>query len=69
LYYINFYYPNNLVFFQQTPNPIRVGVEHEVGFTLSNIPDFLFFEKPQIGLGVRFGNNLKVYRLVFGAPF
>ena len=69
LYYINFYYPNNLVFFEQTPNPIRVGVEHEVGITLSNIPDFLFFEKPQIGVGVRFGNNLKVYRLVFGMPF
>jgi hypothetical protein len=69
LYYINFYYPNNLVFFEQTANPIRVGVEHEVGITLSNIPDFLFFEKPQIGLGVRLGNNVKVYRLVFGAPF
>ena len=68
-YYINFYYPNNLVFFEQTPNPIRVGVEHEVGITFSNIPDFLFFEKPQIGIGVRFGNNVKVYRLVFGTPF
>ena len=69
LYYINFYYPNNLVFFEQTPNPIRVGIEHEVGITFSNLPDFLFFEKPQIGVGVRFGNDLKVYRLVFGAPF
>ena len=69
LYYINFYYPNNLVFFEQTPNPIRVGVEHEVGITFSNIPDFLFFEKPQIGIGLRFGNNVKVYRLVFGMPF
>ncbi len=69
LYYINFYYPNNLVFFEQTPNPIRVGIEHEVGITFSNIPDFLFFEKPQIGLGVRLGNNVDVYRLVFGAPF
>lgn len=69
LYYINFYYPNNLVFFEQTDNPIRVGVEHEIGFTISNIPDFLFFEKPELGFGVRFGNNVKVYRLVFGMPF
>ncbi|MBT8133101.1 MAG: hypothetical protein KJO03_01250 [Gammaproteobacteria bacterium] len=69
LYYINFYYPNNLVFYEQTPNPIRVGIEHEVGITLSNIPDFLFFEKPELGLGIRYGNNVKVYRLVFGAPF
>ena len=69
LYYINFYYPNNLVFFEQTDNPIRVGVEHEVGLTLSNIPDFLFFEKPQIGVGIRFSKNVNVYRLVFGTPF
>ena len=69
LYYINFYYPNNLVFFEQTENPVRIGIEHEIGITISNIPDFLFFEKPELGLGVRFGNDLKVYRLVFGAPF
>lgn len=69
LYYINFYYPNNLVFFEQTDNPVRVGVEHEVGITFSNIPDFLFFDKPQIGIGMRFGKYVKVYRLVFGAPF
>lgn len=69
LYYLNLYYPNNLVFLEQTDNPIRVGVEHEVGVTISNIPDFLFFEKPQIGLGVRAGGEVKVYRLVFGAPF
>jgi hypothetical protein len=69
LYYINFYYPNNLVFLERTPNPVRVGIEHEVGVTLSNMPDFLFFEKPQLGLGVRFGNNINVYRIIFGAPF
>lgn len=68
-YYINFYYPNNLVFFEQTPNPIKIGIEHEIGITFSNMPDFLFFEKPQIGIGVRFGNKVNVYRIVFGAPF
>ena len=69
LYYINFYYPNNLVFFESTENPIRVGIEHEVGITFGNLPDFLFLEKPQIGLGVRFGSGVNVYRIVFGAPF
>ena len=69
VYYLNLYYPNNLIFLEQTENPIRVGVEHEVGITISNIPDFLFFEKPQIGIGVRVGGEVKVYRLVFGAPF
>lgn len=68
-YYINFYYPNNLVFFEQTPNPIKIGIEHEIGITFSNMPDFLFFENPQIGIGVRFGNDINVYRIVFGAPF
>lgn len=68
-YYINFYYPNTLVFLEETKNPIRVGIENEVGITLSNLPDFLFFDNPQIGLGVRFGNGVNVYRLVFGMPF
>ncbi len=69
LYYINFYYPNNLVFFEQTANPVRVGVEHEIGITFSNLPDFLFFKQPQIGAGIRFGDDLNVFRIVFGAPF
>ena len=68
-YYINFYYPNDLVFLEDAPNPIRVGMENELGFTLSNISDFLFFEKPQLGFGVRFGNDVIAYRIVFGAPF
>ena len=68
-YYINFYYPNDLVFFERTANPIRVGMEHELGVTISNIPDFLFFKKPQLGIGVRFGDNVNVYRIVFGMPF
>ena len=57
------------MFFESTENPIRVGIEHEVGITFGNLPDFLFLEKPQIGLGVRFGNGVNVYRIVFGAPF
>ncbi len=69
LYYINFYYPNELVFFERAPNPIIIGIEHEFGFTLSNIPNFLFFEKPQLGLGARFSKGLNAYRIIFGAPF
>ena len=68
-YYINFYYPDDLIFLERTENPIRVGVENEVGITFSNLPDFLFFEKPQVGFGIRMGNGVNVYRLVFGAPF
>ncbi len=69
LYYINFYYPNNLVFLERTTNPIRVGIEHEVGITFSNIPDFLFFKKAQLGVGIRFGNDVNIFRIVFGTPF
>ncbi|PCJ85150.1 MAG: hypothetical protein COA54_12110 [Thiotrichaceae bacterium] len=69
LYYINFYYPNNLVLLERTNNPIRIGVEHEVGITFSNMPNFLFFKKPELGVGVRFGNDVDVFRIIFGAPF
>jgi len=69
LYYINFYYPDSLVLLERTDNPIRVGIEHEIGITFSNMPDFLFFEKPELGVGVRFGNDVNVFRIVFGAPF
>ncbi len=69
LYYVNYYYPDDLVFFERTTAPIRVGVGHEVGFTFSNIPGFFFYEKVQLGIGIRLGNNVTVYRLVFGMPF
>jgi len=68
-YYINFYYPNNLILFERTSNPVKVGVESEIGVTMSNIPSFLFFEKPQIGFGIRAGDGVTAYRLVFGTPF
>lgn len=68
-YYINYYYPNDLIFLKQTENPIRVGWENEVGFTFSNLPSSYLFEKPQFGFGVRIGNGIMVYRLVFGMPF
>lgn len=69
LYYVNYYYPDDLVFFDRTTSPIRVGVENELGFTFSNIPDFMFFSNLHLGFGVRAGNDLRVYRLLFSAPF
>jgi len=69
LYYINFYYPNNLLLLERTENPIRIGVEHEVGITFSNLSDIWFFEKPEIGIGVRFGNGVDVFRILIGMPF
>lgn len=69
LYFVNYYYPDNLIFFDQAPNPIRVGVSNEIGITFSNLPDFLFFKNPELGFGIRRGGDLDVYRIVFGAPF
>jgi hypothetical protein len=69
VYYVYYYYPNDLVFLERTTTPIRVGHEYEIGITVSNLPDFMFLEKPQIGLGIRRGSNVTVYRLVFGMPF
>jgi hypothetical protein len=68
-YYINFYYPNDLILFERTTTPVKVGVENEIGFTVSNMPDFLSFENPQIGIGIRTGDGVTAYRLVFGMPF
>ena len=69
IYYINHYYPDDLIFLDRTTSPIRIGVENEVGFTFSSMPDFLFFSDVHLGFGVRIGNDLKVYRLLFSAPF
>lgn len=69
MYYINYYYPDNLVFLERTQNPIKVGVENEIGFTFSNLPDFWLFKDPQLGFGIRTGNDIDVYRIIFGAPF
>jgi hypothetical protein len=69
VYYVYYYYPDDLVFFERTTTPIRVGHEYEFGFTISNLPDMLFMERPQIGLGIRRGSNVTAYRIVFGMPF
>jgi hypothetical protein len=69
LYYVNYYYPDSLIFFERTPNPIILGVANEIGITFSNLPDFLFFDDPELGFGVRYSGDINVYRIVFGAPF
>ena len=69
LYYANYYYPDDLVFLDRTTSPVRVGYENEIGFTIDNISDFLIFSDLQLGFGVRFGNDIRVYRLLFSAPF
>ena len=69
LYYVNYYYPDSLIFFDRTEKPIIIGVANEIGLTFSNLPGFMFFDSHEIGLGVRISDDIKVYRLVFGAPF
>jgi len=69
IYYANYYYPDDLVFLDRTTSPVRVGYENELGFTIDNISNFLFFSELQLGFGVRFGNDIRVYRLLFSAPF
>jgi hypothetical protein len=68
-YFIYFYYPDDLVLLERTTTPIRVGNEREIGFTLSNLPDMLFLENPELGFGIRRGSGVTAYRLVFGVPF
>jgi hypothetical protein len=68
-YFIYFYYPDDLVLLERTTTPIRVGNEREIGFTVSNLPDMLFLENPELGFGIRRGSGVTAYRLVFGIPF
>jgi hypothetical protein len=68
-YYINFYYPDDLVFLERTENPVHVSIENEAGIVIGNLPAFLFFKKPRFGIGLRLGNDVKVFRLLFSAPF
>ena len=70
-------YAMNELYFDQPDGPVDSAgqngnsVQYEIGFTLGttetrrvwNVP------LPRVGIGYRFGSNLDVYRIVFGAPF
>ncbi len=71
IYYTNFMYTNSLEFLQFADNSFEISAQNEVGMTFDTDPDMQLAKIgfSGIGIGYRFGNNISVYRLVFGLPF
>ena len=51
--------------------PLEIQYTNEIGITFGTTPriKFWFFNLPRIGLGYRWGPNIKGFRLNFGFPF
>ncbi len=69
-HYVNFIY-SNLRFLKYRDQAFEIKVQNEIGFTLvlARKKPFKIFDLPRIGLGYRWGNKLRVVRLILGAPF
>ena len=68
-YYINYYYLKDLVLLDFLEARIYLENKNEVGVTFS-LPDHPWFSAdPRIGFGVQFTDGVRIYRIVFGAPF
>ena len=70
-YISNFRYFDDLEFIFSNTEPVRVLNQNEVGITfgvqIKNKTRYI--DIPRVGLAVRKGDGLDVYRIVFGAPF
>jgi len=62
---------SDLVFNRIGQEPIEIEAQYEIGFTFGTEgPIRLWrFKLPRIGLGYRFGGDLRAYRVNFGFPF
>lgn len=56
---------------REQPDPLEINYANEVGFTFGTTPKvkLWFFQLPRIGLGYRWGPNVRGIRLNFGFPF
>ena len=69
LYYINYFYLQDLVILEVLDNPISLQNKNELGFTVS-LPDYAWLpDSARLGLGVQFTSETRLYRLLFGMPF
>ena len=73
LYWVNYLYFDDLRLFRYLADPVTIDAQNEVGFTVgahSRDRFWLFdLENARLGLGYRFGDQLKVIHIVFGLPF
>jgi hypothetical protein len=69
-YYIRRQYFDALIAREET-EPLEIRYNNEIGFTFGTTPSvrLWFIKLPRIGLGYRFGPNIKGWRLNFGFPF
>jgi hypothetical protein len=68
-YFINYYYPDDLVLVDYLDNPISLENKNEIGFTFS-LPEYPWLpDNPRLGFGVQMTRDANLYRIVFGMPF
>jgi hypothetical protein len=71
VYYANFQYFDSLNFLFPGDQVVKVVKQNEVGFTfgVQIKKKTKYIDIPRVGLAIRKGDGLDVYRLVFGMPF
>lgn len=71
VYYANFQYFDSLNFLFPNDQVVKVVKQNEVGFTfgVQIKKKTKYVDIPRVGLAIRKGDGLDIYRLVFGMPF
>jgi hypothetical protein len=71
LYYMNFVFSDDLSLTDVSDKVDSLNIQNEVGFTFgaSRPVEHTLIGRPRIGLGVRFDNGERLYRLFLGFPF
>jgi hypothetical protein len=69
VYYINYYYPDELVLGGSVENRISLQNKNEVGFTFTLPKHGWLPDNSQLGLGVQVTKDTDLYRIVLGTPF
>lgn len=71
LYYVNYRYYDDLEFLGTGNRLIQVEIQNEFGFTFGvrKFSELNWIDLPRLGLGYRYGDNLRILRLVLGVPF
>ena len=69
VYYINYYYPDDLVLAGSVENRISLENKNEIGFTFTLPKHDWLPDNSQLGLGVQVTKDTDLYRIVLGTPF
>ena len=69
LYYINYYYLDDLVVFESVDSQISLEDKNEVGFTFTLPKHTWLPDDARLGFGVQVTERDDLYRIFFGAPF